>query len=260
LNHDQLEKFVAQATENPWCKLCIKRWITAGVQMPNGEIQTAVKGTPQGGVISPLLANLYLHKVFDSWMQKYFSQNTFERYADDVIIHCQTQQEAEQLLSAVSQRMQRYNLTLHPEKTKIVYCGRSKIARTIPQSFDFLGFTFRRRTARRKDGKLFPNFAPAISNKAKQAIVKTMREWNVRQLTLISIVTLSKKLNPQIRGWLNYYGKFYPSALHDIREAIEFRLYKWTKCKYPKKRSSRTQAFSWLKQIKQWRPNLFAHW
>jgi RNA-directed DNA polymerase len=260
LNHDQLQKFVAQATANPWCKLYIKRWITAGVQMQNGDIHKAEKGTPQGGVISPLLANLYLHKVFDSWMQKYFPQNPFERYADDVIIHCWTQQEAEQLLSAVSQRMQRFNLTLHPEKTKIVYCGQAKVARTIPQSFDFLGFTFRRRTARRKDGKLFPNFAPAISNKAKQSIVKTMREWNVKQLTFLSIVTLSKKLNPQIRGWLNYYGAFYPSALHGIREAIECRLYKWTKCKYPKKRSSRTQVFTWLKQIKQWRPNLFAHW
>lgn len=260
LAHDQLEKFVAQATENPWCKLYIKRWITAGVLMPDGVIQTAGKGTPQGGVISPLLANLYLHKVFDSWMQKYFPRNPFERYADDVIIHCRTQRDAEELLSAVSQRMQRFNLTLHPEKTKIVYCGRRKIARTIPQSFDYLGFTFRRRSARRKDGKLFPNFAPAISNKAKRTIVKTMRAWNVRRLTLLSIVELSKKLNPQIRGWLNYYGAFYPSALHDIREAIEFRLYKWTKGKYPKKRSSRTQSFMWLKQVKLRRPTLFAHW
>lgn len=260
LNHEQLQKFVAQATENPWCKLYIKRWITAGIHMPDGEIQHAGKGTPQGGVISPLLANLYLHKVFDSWMQKYFPSKPFERYADDVIIHCKTQQEAEQLLQAVSHRMQRFDLTLHPEKTKIVYCGRNKIERTTPQSFDYLGFTFRRRSARRKDGKLFPNFSPAISNKAKQKIVKTMREWDVRKLVSLSIVSLSKKLNPHIRGWLTYYGKFYPSALHDIREALEFRLCAWTRCKYPKNRSSRKQAFTWLKQIKQQRPTLFAHW
>lgn len=260
LSHDQLQKFVAQATDNSWCKLYIKRWITAGVQMPSGDIQQAEKGTPQGGVISPLLANLYLHKVFDSWMQKYFPQNPFERYADDVVCHCRTEREAQQLLGAISERMQRFDLTLHPEKTKIVYCGRGKIKRTLAQSFDFLGFTFRRRTARRKDGKLFPSFAPAISNKAKKAIVNTMRAWSVRRLSALSIVTLSKKLNPQIRGWLNYYGAFYSSALQGIREAIECRLTKWVKGKYPQKRSRRLKAYSWLKQIKQWRPTLFAHW
>lgn len=260
LNHDQLQKFVAQATDNSWCKLYIKRWITAGVQMPSGDIQQAEKGTPQGGVISPLLANLYLHKVFDSWMQKYFPQNPFERYADDVVCHCRTEREAQQLLGAISERMQRFDLTLHPEKTNIVYCGRGKIKRTLAQSFDFLGFTFRRRTARRKDGKLFPSFAPAISNKAKKAIVNTMRAWSVRRLSALSIVTLSKKLNPQIRGWLNYYGAFYSSALQGIREAIECRLTKWVKGKYPQKRSRRLKAYSWLKQIKQWRPTLFAHW
>ena len=228
--------------------------------MPNGEIQQADKGTPQGGVISPLLANLYLHKVFDSWMQKYFPQHPFERYADDIVCHCRSEWEAKQLLSAISQRMQRFDLTLHPEKTNIVYCGRRKIDRAKAQSFDFLGFTFRRRTVKRKDGKLVPGFVPAISNKARKAIVKTMREWNVRRMSLLSIVTLSKKLNPQIRGWLNYYGAFYPSALQGIREAIECRLTKWVKGKYPQKRSRRLNAYSWLKQIEQWRPTLFAHW
>ena len=260
LNHDQLQQCVAQATDNPWCKLYIKRWITAGVQMPAGEIHQTEKGTPQGGVISPLLANLYLHKVFDSWMQKYFPQNPFERYADDIVCHCRTEREAEQLLGAISQRMQRFDLTLHPEKTKIVYCGRRKIERTRAQSFDFLGFTFRRRTVKRKDGKLVPGFVPAISNKAEKAIVKTMREWKVRRLSRLSIVTLSKKLNPQIRGWFTYYGAFYPSALQGIREAIECRLTKWVKSKYPQRCGRRLKAYSWLKQIKQWRPTLFAHW
>lgn len=261
LNHDQLLKCVAQATDNPWCKLYIKRWITAGVQMPDGELHKTAKGTPQGGVISPLLANLYLHKVFDSWMQKYFPQNPFERYADDIVCHCRTEHEAEQLLSAISRRMQRFDLTLHPEKTKIVYCGRrKKIERTKTQSFDFLGFTFRRRTVKRKDGKLVPGFVPAISNKARKAIVNTMSEWKVRRLSRLSIVTLSKKLNPQIRGWFTYYGAFYPSAMQGIREVIECRLTKWVKGKYPQKRSRRLNAYSWLKQIKQWRPTLFAHW
>ena len=193
-------------------------------------------------------------------MQKYFPQNPFERYADDIVCHCRTEREAEQLLNAISQRMQRFDLTLHPEKTKIVYCGRRKIERTRAQSFDFLGFTFRRRTVKRKDGKLAPGFVPAISNKAKKAIVTTMREWNVRRLSVLSIVTLSKRLNPQIRGWLYYYGAFYPSALQGIREAIECRLTKWVKGKYPHKRSRRLKAYLWLKQIKQWRPSLFAHW
>lgn len=156
--------------------------------------------------------------------------------------------------------MQRFNLMLHPEKTKIVYCGRRKTERTKVQSFDFLDFTFRRRTVKRKDGKLVPGFMPAVSNKARKAIVNAMREWNVRQLSVLSIVALSKRLNPQIRGWLNYYGAFYPSALQGIREAIECRLTKWVKGKYPQKRSRRLKAYSWLKQIKQCRPTLFAHW
>jgi RNA-directed DNA polymerase len=260
LSHEHLLKFVASATENAWCKLYIKRWLTAGVMMPEGQLQDADKGTPQGGVISPLLANLYLHKVFDSWMQKYFPNNPFERYADDVIVHCQTQRDAEQLLHCIAERMQRFNLTLHPEKTKIVSCGQKNLARTIPQSFDFLGFTFRRRTARRKDGKLFPSFQPAVSSKAKKSIVKTMREWNIRRYSRFSIVTLSKALNPQIRGWLNYYGAFYKSALSDIRKAIQHRLYRWVKCKYPEKRTSRTRAYTWLDQIRKTRPQLFAHW
>lgn len=192
-----------------------------------------------GKLRRPLLANLYLHKVFDSWMQKYFPQNPFERYADDIVCHCRTEREAQQLLNAISCRMQRFDLTLHPEKTNIVYCGRRKIARTKAQLFDFLGFTFRRRTVKRKDGKLVPGFVPAISNKARKAIVKMMRERKVRRLSGLSIATLSKKLNPQIRGWLNYYGAFYPSALRGIREAIECRLTKWIKGKYPQQRGRR---------------------
>src|SRR5690606_36106456 len=153
LNHDQLQQFVAQATDNPWCKLYIKRWITAGGQMTTGYFWQTEKGTPQRRCSSPLLANLYVHKVFDSYRQKYFPLNLFERYADDIVCHCRTEREAEQLLGAISQRMQRFDFTLHPGKTKIVYCGRRKIERAKAQSFDFLGFTFRRRTVKRKDGK-----------------------------------------------------------------------------------------------------------
>src|SRR5690606_8979526 len=206
------------------------------------------------------LTKLYLHKVFDGWMQKYFPQNPFERYADVRVCHCRTEREAEQLLGAISQGMQRIELTLHRETAKIVYCGRRKLASTNAQSSEFLGFTFRRRTVKRKDGKLVPGIEPAISNKAKKAIVTTMRAWNVRRLSRLSIVTLSKRLNPQIRGWFTYYGAFYPSALQGIREAIECRLTKWLKGKYPQKRSRRLKAYSWLTQIKQWRPTLFAHW
>lgn len=260
LSHEHLMAFVARGTQNPWCRLYISRWIKAGVVMPNGEVRKSIKGTPQGGVISPLLANLYLHMVFDGWMQKYFPGNPFERYADDVIIHCRSREEAERLLKAVDQRMQRFDLTLHPEKTRIVRCSRYKKSGGFPESFDFLGFTFRRRTARRRDGKLFPGFSPAISNKAKQAIVKTMSEWNVGRLAMLSIFGLSKKLNPQIRGWFNYYGQFTPSALSGIGKTIDFHLGKWVRWKYPKRCAYHGQATSWLAPLRKERAHLFAHW
>lgn len=260
LDHEHVLKFVSGATQNPWCKLYIKRWLTSGVVMPEGQIIKADKGTPQGGVISPLLANLYLHKVFDSWMQKYFPQNPFERYADDVIVHCTSQREAEQLLACIAERMARFGLTLHPEKTKIVSCSTEKVPRQIPQSFDFLGFTFRKRRAMRKDGKLFTSFLPAVSNKAKKSIVRAMRAWNIRRYGRLTLEMVSKQLNPQIRGWLNYYGAFYPSALERIRSIIEMRLIRWVQCKYPKSRASSRRAGTWLKLVKQHNPSLFAHW
>lgn len=260
LNHEHLMAFVERATGNPWCKLYISRWIKARVVLPDGEVREPASGTPQGGVISPLLANLYLHRVFDGWMQKYFPGNPFERYADDVIIHCSTREEAERLLEAVDQRMKRFDLTLHPIKTRIVRCSRYKKPGTVPESFDFLGFTFRRRTARRGDGKLFPGFSPAISNKAKQAIVSTVSEWDVSRLVMLTFYELSKKLNPQVRGWFNYYGKFYPSALSGIGKVIDFHLGKWVRWKFPKTCAYHGQATSWLVPLRSSRPHLFAHW
>lgn len=204
LHHELLLKFVAEASEEAWCRMYIRRWIKADVILPKGERQSVDKGTPQGGVISPLLANLYLHKVFDSWMQKYFPDTSFERYADDIIVHCKSEEQAKQLLAGIEERMKSFQLTLHPDKTKIVYCGRGTIAREIPKQFDFLGFTFRNRAARDKQGNVFTGFLPAISNKAKKSIVQTMRQWNLRSFNLMKIASVSDKLNPQIRGWINY--------------------------------------------------------
>ena len=260
LSHEHLMAFVARGTRNPWCKLYISRWIKAGVVMPDGETRTSEKGTPQGGVISPLLANLYLHMVFDGWMQKYFPRNPFERYADDVIIHCRSRKEAETVLKSVDQRMQHFGLTLHPMKTRIVRCSRFKKPGTDPESFDFLGFTFRRRTARRGDGKLFPGFSPAVSNKAKQSIVKSMSEWSVERLTLLTIIGLSKRLNPQVRGWFNYYGKFYPSAMKGIGKVIDFHLGKWVRWKFPKRCAHHGRATEWLSPFRKSSAYLFAHW
>lgn len=260
LNHEHLMAFVARATGNPWCKLYIGRWIKAGIVMPDGEMRKPEKGTPQGGVISPLLANLYLHMVFDGWMQKYFPRNPFERYADDVIIHCHSRKEAEAVLKFIDQRMQHFGLTLHPEKTRIVRCSRYTKPGAFPESFDFLGFTFRRRTARRRDGKLFPGFSPAISNKAKQAVLTTIGAWGMSQRTALTILELSKVLNPQVRGWFNYYGAFYPSAMTGIGKAIDFQLSKWVRWKYSRRCAYYRQAASWLAPIRKTRAHLFAHW
>jgi RNA-directed DNA polymerase len=260
LDHECLLKFVAEATDKPWCNLYIKRWIKADVVMPNGERVSVEKGTPQGGVISPLLANLYLHKVFDSWMQKYFPQYPFERYADDIIVHCETQKGAAHLLCFITERMKQFHLTLHPEKTKMVFCGTEKAPKTIPRQFDFLGFTFRRRGAKSKSGSLFTGFLPAISNKAKKSIASSMRQWKIRSHKPLTFAKLSRKLNPQIRGWLNYYGAFYITEMKRILYRIDLKLIKWIRCKYSKKLASPRRATAWLNQVKRQCPRLFAHW
>lgn len=261
LDHGLMMKAVRHVSDNPWANLYIERWLKAGIVYPDGSRRQPEKGTPQGGVISPLLANLFLHFVFDQWMARMHAGTPFERYADDIICHCKTRNEAEQLLGVIRQRMADCGLSLHPEKTKLVCCDqRVQVISESANQFDFLGFTFRKRVARRKDGTRFSGFLPGISDKAKKTIVRRMREWKLHRLATVRIEDLSRKFNPQIRGWLNYFGVFYKSALAGILLTLDRRLIKWARHKYRNLLRHKCRAAEWLERMKQQSPRLFAHW
>lgn len=213
LVHDLVERAVAHHTDNPWIRLYIARWLRAPVQKPDGTLEQRTRGTPQGGVVSPLLANLFLHYAFDHWMQRTFPSVPFERYADDAIVHCRSERQARMVLEAIRRRFEQCGLELHPTKTQIVYCKdddrRGEYERV---AFDFLGYTFQPRRAKNRWGKHFVSFLPAISTKAAKAIRATMREWRMASTRSNQrLEDLARLVNPVVRGWMNYYGRFYRS-------------------------------------------------
>ena len=219
-------------------------------------------GTPQGGVISPLLANIFLHLAFDTWMQREFPSVRFERYADDVLAHCSTEKEAHTVLAAVTARLAQCRLQVHPQKTKIVYCKDSnRRGQGAEESFDFLGFTFRPRRARNRDGQYFVSFSPAISRRAAKEIRATMRRsWRIRRRTDKSLIDLARMFNPEIRGWIQYYGSFHRSALYSVFRSLDFALVKWAVRKFKRLRGHQRRASRWLARIAKRDAQLFAHW
>jgi RNA-directed DNA polymerase len=248
-------------TEEKWVILYIERWLKAPIEMPDGTKQLPEKGTPQGGVASPMLANLFLHYAFDKWMERTNPDIQFERYADDAVCHCKSKAQAEKLKQDLDERMREVGLELHPEKTNIVYCKdddrREEYSLT---SFDFLGYTYRPRRSKNRWGKYFINFTPAISNKSAKAIRKTSRKWDWSLRSDKKLEDLARMFNPVIRGWINYYGRYYKSALYPTLKCLERRLIMWATRKYKRLRNHRRQAAQWLRRIARKQPNLFAHW
>ena len=241
--------------------LYIERWLKAPVQEEDGQLVPREKGTPQGGVISPLLANLFLHYAFDRWMAKQYPQMPFERFADDAIVHCRTEAEAQEVRAAIAARLQECGLELHPEKTKVVYCKDDDRRRTYPnEKFDFLGYTFRPRRSKNRKGKFFINFSPAVSDKAVKAIRAEIRSWNLHLRSDKSIEDLSRMFNPIIRGWLQYYGRFYRSALYPPMRQLDRSLARWAERKYKKLRGHLRRATHWVARISRRDPKLWAHW
>jgi RNA-directed DNA polymerase len=215
IDHDRLMRAVRHHTTEPWVLLYTERWLKAPVQRPDGTLQERDRGTPQGGVASPLLANLFLHYVFDAWMQRHYPHIPFERSADDGLCHCRTLEEAEDLKVALERRFAECRLELHPEKTKIVYCKDDDRRLEYPcTSFDFLGYTFRPRRSKNRWGNYFINFSPAISNRAAKAIRHEIRRWKLPLRSDKDLEDLARMFNTVIRGWINYYGAFYTSALY----------------------------------------------
>lgn len=228
IDKDLLMRAVRKHTDCPWVRLYIERWLTAPMQMEDGSLIKRTRGTPQGGVISPLLANLFLHYAFDMWMQRNYPGIPFERYADDAICHCRSEEQARTLLKELEKRFTACGLTLHPEKTKVVFCKDDDRRGNHPDhTFDFLGYTFRPRLAKRRGGRVGVSFSPAASAKALKSIRQTVRSWSLHNCSDKTLDDLARMFNAHIRGWINYYGRFYPSALYPTLRHIDAILARW---------------------------------
>jgi RNA-directed DNA polymerase len=261
IDHELLMKAVRKHTDSGWILLYVERWLKAAAQQPDGTLVQRVRGTPQGGVVSPLLANLFLHYAFDDWMRRRYPEVPFERYADDVIVHCNTEVEAKELRRAIGERLGQCKLEVHSEKTKIIYCKDDKRRGTYSdEKFDFLGFAFRPRLIKSRWGKCFVGFNPAISREAAKSIQSTVRSWRLHRRSDKSLGDLAQMYNPIIRGWINYYGSYYKSALYRVFHQLSRSLIRWAMRKYKKLHCHTRRAVHWLGRIALRDPNLFAHW
>jgi RNA-directed DNA polymerase len=258
--HDLVLKAVAHHTDERWVLLYIARWLTAPMQMPDGALVARKKGTPQGSPISPLLANLVMHYAFDMWMAREHPGRPFERYADDIVAHCDTEGQARNLRDSIAGRLGALGLELHPEKTKVVFCkDTNRRGEAEHTSFDFLGYTFRGRLAKGRRG-YFVSFSPAMSDKARKAVGRKVRTWHLRRRSGTDLASLAEEINPQVRGWFGYYGVFYRSELSFLAQRIDEHLVRWAMHKFKRLRGRPAWAWAWLTAVRRREPTLFAHW
>jgi len=260
IEHDLLMRAVKKHVKLHWQLLYIERWLEVPVSHPDGGLEARERGTPQGGVISPLLANLFLHYAFDRWMKNHWPDTGFERYADDIICHCKSEQEARRLKRELAERFDSCGLKLHPEKTKIVYCKSSYFKQTYPAtSFDFLGYTFRPRPTRSFRGNRMVGFTPAISGKSAKRIREAIRSWSLPKKQALGLKELSEIIAPRVRGWINYYGKHGLGELRRVLFYLDEQIIRWAQRKY-KRLCRRARAVKWLRFVRKVCPTQFAHW
>jgi len=263
IDHHKLMLAVQKHVPENWVCLYLKRWLEAPVLKTSGKLQAKQgKGTPQGGVISPLLANLFLHYALDKWLEQTDGTVKYARYADDCILHCQSKTHAEHILQAVNKRMESCGLQLHPDKTKIVYCKDGRRREDYPKvKFDFLGYSFQPRTTKfRKTGKLFLGYDCAISIRSRKRIADKLGELKFERVSFKSIVGIAHYLNPRIRGWVHYYGRFRRSELSKVFRLLRIRLIRWARKRYKRYRTRLNQAYQWLDRVRKQYPYLFYHW
>jgi RNA-directed DNA polymerase len=255
-------KAVACHTDQKWVPLYVERWLKAPMLMPGGTLVARVKGTPQGGPISPLIANIFLHYGFDLWMDREFPGVQFERFADDVVVHCESESQARQVREAIGCRMVEIGLELHPDKTRIVYCKDSRRRREYDVvTFTFCGYAFRPRKAHNpKWNQYFTGFLPAVSPGKLTEMSRKAASWQIQRLTTWTLNDLARQFNPALRGWLNYFTVFYPSAVKPLCVRIEHHLVRWARKKYKSLERSAKRAYAWLRGVRQRVPRLFAHW
>ena len=256
-----LMRAVRLHTDCPWVLLYLERWLRAPVSMPDGTLVERERGTPQGAVVSPALANLFLHYAFDQWMQREYPSIPFERYADDAICHCASEAQALELLQALERRFAECRLRLNPQKTKIVYCKDANRPGEYPeQSFDFLGYTFRPRVAIGRGRKRFVSFIPAVSDKAAKRMRQEVRRWRLHLRSDLELEDIAEWVRPILAGWVRYYGRFYPSRLRTGLRTIDAFIVRWVSRKYKRFRGHTLAVWGWLRSLRQRNPNLFAHW
>jgi RNA-directed DNA polymerase len=259
--HDLLLKAVSKHTDERFVLLYVERWLKAPLQHEDGTIVVRERGTPQGSAISPLLANLFLHYALDTWMARNFPGSPFERYADDEVIHCTSEAEARTILSALAERLSQVGLELNSTKTRIVYCkDANRTGSAEHEQFSFLGYTFRPRLAKNNRGQHFVGFLPAVSDEAAKVIRQEIRRWRLNVHSDKALSDLASFVNPIVRGWCNYYGRFYKSRLYRSLGRINDYLVRWARRKFKRLRTSSRRAWRWLRGVQRRAPALFAHW
>lgn len=260
IDHEMMMKVVRAHAKRKWMVLYVERFLKAPIQMPNGEVCQRTSGTPQGGVISPLLANMFLHYVFDRWMTEQNPNNPWVRYADDGIVHCRSKTDAETLLIKLRNRMERCKLEIHPEKTRIVFCKSDNVSGSHEyECYDFLGYTFRQRYVKSKSGELFVGFTPAVSKAAAKQMRAKVRSVS-RGCTHLSIVELAERLNPILRGWINYFRAYNAGVANNELNYVNMLLVRWIKKKFKTAKNTWKHARKILGSFFRFNPNLFVHW
>jgi RNA-directed DNA polymerase len=261
LDHDLLMKAVKKHTTCKWTLLYIERWLKAPMQLPDGSLVERTKGVPQGGVVSPMLSNLFLHYVSDVWMTKHYPTNPWCRYADDGLVHCETERQAKEVQKALEQRFKACGLELHPTKTKIVYCKDANRKGNYPDTkFEFLGYCFRRREVRTQQNKLYMGFSPAASPTAQKSMRAKTRAQRFYRRTELSLNDIAEQFNPVLRGWMQYYGRYHRSEMNSVLRHFNKTLVAWAMRKYKKLRGRKTEASIFMQRIAKKEPHLFAHW
>lgn len=261
IDHNLLRKALRCHCDCKWILLYVERWLKAPLQDAEGKMIQRNKGTPQGGVVSPILANLFLHYAFDAWVKREMPTMMFCRYADDGLLHCRSQRQAEYVLRRIAQRFRECGLEIHPEKSGMIYCkDKNRRGNYKRISFDFLGFTFQPRRCVNGKVMVHPNFLPAISRASRKAINQEMRSWHIQIKNDKSLLDLSKMFNSVLEGWNNYYGRFYPSAMRVIWRHFNRYLVQWVRRKYKRYAGHKRRAFQYLHRLARANQHIFVHW
>jgi RNA-directed DNA polymerase len=261
VDHDLMVKAVEANTDQKWVVLYVKRWLKAPIRMPDGRRVERDRGTPQGSAVSPVLANLYMHYAFDTWSEREWPTVQFERFADVAVVHCATERQARQVWAGLSDRLVSVGLQLHPDKTKIVYCGDSNRRQEFElTSFTFLGYTFRpRETKAEKTGVIFTSFQPAMSPMALKDKSQELRRMRIHKHTAMDLRELAEWINPIVRGWMNYYGRFNRGEMYSLLKRVNTYVMRWARKKYVRLRTWK-RFKAWWRGITGREPELFAHW